>query len=82
MRLKTGAKSGLNKSPGPGAYNPKIDFSKENLGGIKIGTGTRDSHGALAGAKEVPGPGQYELKRSLNGPAFGIGTSQREHGSG
>jgi Sperm-tail PG-rich repeat len=26
-------------APGPGAYNPNVSISKENLGSIKIGTG-------------------------------------------
>ena len=78
MRVKTNQKSGADKSPGPGAYNPKLEYLKENLGGVKIGTGTRDSKGALPGGKEVPGPGAYVISGTMSGPAFGIGTSHRE----
>ena len=38
---KHGKGEGTN-SPGPGAYNPQVDYSKENLGGVRIGTSTRD----------------------------------------
>lgn len=78
MRPKTSSLSDLNKSPGPGAYNPKFDVSKENLGACKIGTGTRDAGKNIPGGKEVPGPGAYAPRTSLGGPAFGIGSSMRD----
>ena len=80
MRIRTASKNSLDKSPGPGHYNPKVDYAKENLGGVKIGTGNRSQHTTLGG-KEVPGPGQYDLGSSMAGPAFGIGSSTREDGS-
>ena len=80
MRMKTSGKSFAEKSPGPGQYNPKIDYAKENLGSVRIGTGKRDNGGALPGGKDIPGPGQYTVGTALGGPAFGIGSSQREDG--
>jgi len=78
MRPRTsGAESNL-KSPGPGSYDPRVDYAKENLGQVKIGTSTRNSIKSLA---EVPGPGQYTVGGSLGGPAFGIGSSNRNDGS-
>jgi hypothetical protein len=41
--------------PGPGAYNPKVDYAKENIGGVKIGTGKRSNKVG----SEAPGPGNY-----------------------
>jgi hypothetical protein len=77
MGYRNGSKHGEGfNSPGPGQYNPKVEYAKENIGGIKIGTGTRDSRG-LTGGKDVPGPGQYNAGGNLGGPAFGIGTGSR-----
>jgi hypothetical protein len=41
MRAKTAGTSSNHKTPGPGAYQPKIDLAKENFNGVKIGTSTR-----------------------------------------
>ncbi len=65
--------------PGPGQYNPRVDSSKENLGGVKIGTGERgtkyENHG-------IPGPGNYNVGGRLAGPAYGIGSGSRSGGVG
>ena len=45
-------------APGPGAYNPSVSISKENLGSIKIGTSLRDGKGMMGG-QDNPGPGNY-----------------------
>ena len=82
MRIKPGDPNSRFKGPGPGSYNPRVDYAKENLGTVKIGTGTRDQGKALPGGKDAPGPGQYTLGTSLSGPAFGIGTSQRDESKG
>jgi len=79
MGLKTSTKTSNQFTPGPGAYQPKLAISKENLGNIKIGTGKRDNRNET---KIVPGPGAYTLSTQLGGPAFGIGSSTRDHGSG
>jgi hypothetical protein len=63
------------KAPGPGQYDPKIDYAKENIGGVKIGTSLRDSKNMISGG--APGPGNYNITGSLGGPAFGIGSSNR-----
>lgn len=44
------------RAPGPGAYDPKFDQAKENIGGAKIGSSTRNALKA-AGGKDIPGPG-------------------------
>jgi Sperm-tail PG-rich repeat len=75
MGLKTLLKSGNMFTPGPGAYQPKIAISKENLGNIKIGTSKRENRNS---GVFVPGPGAYTLNTSLGGPAFGIGSSTRD----
>lgn len=76
--MKTQAKSKSNKCPDPGTYNPRDSYTKENLGTCKIGTGTRDGNTQLPGGKEVPGPGNYNIRGSLGGPSFGIGSSMRD----
>ena len=62
--------------PGPGAYNPRVNYSKENLGGVKIGTSPRS---AKYNNEGVPGPGNYNVTGRLGGPAFGIGTGSRQN---
>lgn len=76
MGLKTSIKTSNQFTPGPGAYQPKIALSKENLGNIKIGTSKRDNRND-PGVK-VPGPGAYTLGTTISGPAFGIGSSTRD----
>ena len=44
--------------PGPGTYNPSVYAVRENIGGVKIGTGLRDSKGMI-GSSDIPGPGNY-----------------------
>lgn len=44
--------------PGPGTYNPSLNHVKDNVNGIKIGTGLRDSK-ALTSSGDNPGPGNY-----------------------
>ena len=79
MRPKTSDNNALHKSPGPGQYNPKFNLSRENLGGVKIGSSSRDALGAMPGGTDIPGPGTYALSTSLGGPAFGIGSSNRDN---
>ena len=78
MGVKTSMKTSNLFTPGPGAYQPKIAISKENLGNIRIGTSKRDNRN---GGVNVPGPGAYTLGSTIAGPAFGIGSSTRD-GSG
>lgn len=67
-------KDGVKKfAPGPGAYNPSVEYSKENLGGVKIGTSIRNKQSS----DNPPGPGNYNVGGRLGGPAFGIGTGIR-----
>jgi hypothetical protein len=63
-------------APGPGAYNPSVMMSKENLGSIKIGTSLRDSKGMMGG-QDNPGPGNYNSSTALGGPNFAFGTGGR-----
>lgn len=76
MGYKKDLKQGNSNAPGPGAYNPRVEYAKENIGGVRIGTSTRDSKGMLGG-KDVPGPGQYNSSGNLGGPAYGIGSGSR-----
>lgn len=65
--------------PGPGQYNPSVDYAKENLGGIKIGTSKRSGNKEL---ENVPGPGNYQAYNSIGlGPGFGFGTGSRSGNS-
>ena len=57
MRIKPDDPNSRFRAPGPGQYNPRVDYAKENLGAVKIGTGTRDQGKALPGGKDAPGPG-------------------------
>ena len=70
------SKSGKTDMPGPGAYNPRVDYSRENLGGVKIGTSPRgtkyENHG-------IPGPGNYNVSGRITGPAYGIGSGSRSN---
>lgn len=75
MASKKGAGSAANNVPGPGQYNPSVDASKENLGGVRIGTGPRSN--LNPGNKEIPGPGSYNISNSLRGPTAGFGSSTR-----
>lgn len=50
MRVKTQLKTSNETAPGPGAYNPRVAISKENLGNVKIGTSKRDNAGMGGGA--------------------------------
>jgi hypothetical protein len=61
--------------PGPGQYNPNLSASKENLGGVRIGTANRSVLGA-AGI-DTPGPGNYNVRNILGGPGYGFGSSGR-----
>jgi hypothetical protein len=70
------SKSGKNTMPGPGQYNPRVDYAKENLGGVKIGTSPR---GFKYNNEGVPGPGNYNVHGRLGGPAYGIGSGSRSN---
>ena len=59
MGARKGKGSTANLIPGPGQYNPNVGASKENNGGVKIGTGSRSN--LNPNSKEVPGPGSYSL---------------------
>lgn len=59
MASRKGSGLTSNLMPGPGQYNPNVSSSKENIGGVKIGTGSRSNLGP--GSKEVPGPGSYSM---------------------
>jgi len=39
-------------NPGPGAYNPRIDCSREQIGGVTIGTSARDSRAMGGGSRD------------------------------
>lgn len=76
MGSKKAGAFAANNVPGPGMYNPNIGSSKENIGGTKIGTGSRSN--LHPGGKDVPGPGSYSITKSLGGPNFGFGSSTRK----
>lgn len=65
-----------NDVPGPGTYNPRVDYSKENLGGVRIGTSPRGSKYLGDG---VPGPGNYNVGGRIGGPAYGMGSGSRSN---
>jgi hypothetical protein len=64
----------LKSTPGPGAYTPAFDKSKDRSPAVGIGTSARSD---LAGLKVVPGPGQYDVRGRLGGPKWGFGAEER-----
>lgn len=64
--------------PGPGAYNPDVRMSKENISGIKIGSEKRDQKRML-GSNDNPGPGNYNTSHGLGGPSYMIGSGSRSN---
>jgi len=64
----------LKSTPGPGAYTPAFDKSKDRSPAVGIGTSNRTE---LTGTKAVPGPGQYDVRGRLGGPKWGFGNEER-----
>lgn len=60
-------------APGPGAYNPALNYSKENLGGVKIGTSKRQD----LLSSDAPGPGNYNISAGINSSSYAFGTGSR-----
>lgn len=60
--------------PGPGAYTPSVEFTKNTGPNYRIGTGNRSD---LHSAKANPGPGQYDTRGRLAGPRWGFGSENR-----
>lgn len=65
-------------APGPGAYNPSIGAAKENIGGVRIGTASRDQRGAMSNTLDTPGPGNYNISSHLNTHSYGFGSGVRQ----
>ena len=61
--------------PGPGAYNPSIDFSTEKVPSYGIGKSKRELN---LSRFNNPGPASYSMDfTSLSGPKWKIGNSMR-----
>lgn len=62
-------------SPGPGAYNPSLEYSLEKFPSVRIGKSKRDiAYSRFNG----PGPASYSMDFStLSGPRWKIGSSVR-----
>jgi len=60
--------------PGPGAYSPAVDLTKNKTPGMRMGTGNRSD---LYDTKANPGPGQYDVRGRLAGPQWGFGSDLR-----
>jgi hypothetical protein len=58
--------------PGPGAYTPRVECSKITSPRIKIGTENRDQ---LSKSKSSVGPGSYDVRKGIEGPKWGFGSS-------
>jgi hypothetical protein len=59
--------------PGPGAYSPKIEFSRTTSPRIKIGTEERDH---LSKSRSAVGPGSYNIRKGIEGPKWGFGSAE------
>ena len=55
-------------SPGPGAYSPRVDYTRQKSPNYRIGTQSRDGLGR--GDGQV-GPGSYNLRGDNKGPKWG-----------
>ena len=70
--VAAGAKTKVNKVPGPGQYELIIQASAPKPG---FGTSKRPDLGQ-SGSKNVPGPGNYTIKES-RGTSYGFGSQKR-----
>jgi hypothetical protein len=60
--------------PGPGAYSPNLNLTKNQNSTYKIGTSSR---GDFYGSTTSPGPGQYDTRKGMKGPKWGFGSEKR-----
>jgi len=60
--------------PGPGAYTPSVEFTKNTGPNYKVGTSGRSD---FTGTKANPGPGQYDTRGRIAGPKWGFGSELR-----
>jgi hypothetical protein len=59
------------RSPGPGMYDTKDDFSRHKSPSVNIGVGTKRSDFIIK--ENRPGPGGYDAKINKGGPSYTIG---------
>lgn len=60
--------------PGPGNYQPSLDFSRARPASVKFGIQKRDKEATAIGEKAVPGPGTYNPVPTIHSaprPVFG-----------
>jgi hypothetical protein len=75
MKGKT-HKSKIPTVPGPGAYDPSLDYSCEKFPSYRIGTSKRETN---INRFNGPGPASYSMDlTSLSGPKWKIGNSMRK----
>ncbi|CDW79521.1 UNKNOWN [Stylonychia lemnae] len=60
------------QSPGPVAYEPNVNYIKDNLRGFQIGKSQRQDIVSKE-VKELPGPGGYDTPMKTVGPQYTMG---------
>lgn len=64
-----GPEAKINDNPGPGQYNPSLDFVKSKSSSIIIGSGNRWNN-TTTQRNRVPGPGEYENFKKDSAPIW------------